>query len=94
MNSMPTPEEIRDRIFDIITRQAKLAPGTVRADATLKDLGVASLEAIELIFDIEEAFDINLPEGNADFDNDSVQQLIDAVGATLAAKSGGAGSAA
>ena len=94
MNTMLSDDEIRDHIYAIIARQAKIDFATLRPDATLKDLGVASLEAIELIFDIEEHFDINFPDGNANFDTDTVQSLVDAVRIAMAAKHGGAGAAA
>src|SRR3546814_7766486 len=43
--------------------------------STLKDLGIASLEAIELIFDIEEHFNINFPDQQgANFDRDTAQR--------------------
>ena len=40
---------------------------------------MASIEAIEVIFDIEEHFDITFPDQGANFDTDTVQHLIDAV---------------
>jgi acyl carrier protein len=94
MNAMLPEAAIREQIFAIIARQAKLDVATLRPEATLKDLGVASLEAIELIFDIEEHFDINFPDERANFDTDTVQSLIDAVRTALAAKSGGPAGAA
>lgn len=81
-------EAIQSRIFTIIAKQAKLDVATVTPQSTLKDLGVASLDAIEVIFDIEEAFDITFPDQGTNFDTDTVQNLIDAVHAGLAAKGG------
>jgi acyl carrier protein len=52
----------------------------IKPESTLKDLGIASLEAIELIFDIEEHFNISFPDQQgANFDSDTVQNLLDAV---------------
>jgi len=46
----------------------------------LKDLGIESLEAIEVIFDIEEHFNITFPDQQgANFDTDTTQSLVDAV---------------
>ena len=81
---------IRDEVFAIIARQAKVDVATVHDDATLKDLGVASLDAIEVIFDIEEHFDIHFPDQGTDFDTDTVRHLVDAVAAQLAGKDGAA----
>lgn len=71
---------IQQQVFEIIAQQAKIDAATIQPDSTLKDLGVASLEAIEMIFDIEEHFDINFPEQQgANFDTDTAQSLVDAV---------------
>ena len=67
-------------VFDIIAKQAKIDVATIKPESTLKDLGIASLEAIELIFDIEEHFDITFPDQQgANFDTDTTQSLVDAV---------------
>lgn len=77
----------QQQVFELIAKQAKTDVAAVKPDSTLKDLGVASLEAIELIFDIEEHFDINFPdEQGANFDSDTAQRLVDAVRQALARK--------
>jgi acyl carrier protein len=88
MNVPLSDEAIREQVFAIVATQTKVDPSVLRPEATLKDLGVASLEAIELIFDLEEHFGITFPEDRADFDTDTLQQLIDAVQGALA-RSGG-----
>jgi acyl carrier protein len=73
-------ESTQQEIFEIIAKQAKVDVATVKPESTLKDLGIASLDAIELIFDIEEHFDINFPDQQgANFDSDTAQSLVDAV---------------
>jgi acyl carrier protein len=81
---------IQQEIFAIIAKQAKIDPAIIRPESTLKDLGVASLDAIEVIFDIEEHFDITFPDQGANFDADTVQGLVDAVLKALAEKGGAA----
>jgi acyl carrier protein len=87
----PTTQQ---QVFEIIAKQAKVEISTITPESTLKDLGIASLDAIELIFDIEEHFDISFPEQQgANFDSDTAQSLVDAVQKALDAKAaGGAGS--
>ncbi|MFC5580787.1 acyl carrier protein [Rhodanobacter terrae] len=70
----------QQQIFDLIAKQAKIDVATIKPESTLKDLGIASLEAIELIFDIEEHFNITFPDQQgANFDTDTAQSLVDAV---------------
>ena len=80
-------ETIQQQIFEIIAKQAKIDVATIKPESTLKDLGIASLDAIELIFDIEEHFDINFPDQQgANFDSDTAQSLVDAVQKALTEK--------
>lgn len=73
-------DSTQQQVLEIIAKQAKIDLATVKPESTLKDLGVESLDAIELIFDIEEHFNINFPEQQgANFDSDTVQSLVDAV---------------
>lgn len=68
------------QVFEIIAKQAKIDVATIAPESTLKDLGVASLDAIEVIFDIEEHFNITFPDQQgANFDTDTAQSLVDAV---------------
>jgi acyl carrier protein len=70
----------QQQIFDLVAKQAKIDVATITPESTLKDLGIASLEAIELIFDIEEHFNITFPDQQgANFDTDTTQSLVDAV---------------
>lgn len=78
--------DVQQEIFDIISKQAKIDVGTVKSESTLKDLGVASLDAIEVIFDIEEHFNINLPNEDVDFENGTVSHLVAAVERQVALK--------
>ena len=78
---------VQEKIFAIIADQAKIDAATIHSASTLKDLGVASLDAIEIIFDIEEKFDVTLSDSDADLKSDTVQGLIDAVQRELDAKS-------
>ena len=87
-------EAVRDQVFAIIAKQAKIDVATIQNESTLKDLGVASLDAIEVIFDIEEFFDITFPDQGTNFDTDTVQHLIDAVLTAQQAKAAGTDGAA
>jgi acyl carrier protein len=49
------------RLVVILTREFKLAPERLGPDARLEDLGIDSLGAVELLWNIEEAFGIKLP---------------------------------
>lgn len=79
-------ENVQQATFEIIAKQAKIDIATIKPESTLKDLGVASLDAIEVVFDLEEHFDIQLPNEDADFENGTIGDLIKAIERQLAAK--------
>ncbi len=79
MSDVISLSTIRERVIELIAAQTKLDPAQIHTDSTLKDLGLASLNAIELIFDVEEAFDITFPDQGPNLDTDTVQGLVNAV---------------
>lgn len=77
-------DPIESRVFDIIAKSAGVDREKVTPETTFKDLGMGSLDAIEVIFDIEEAFDIHLPEQDANLEADTASGLVAAVRLALA----------
>ena len=86
MNTTPSDLSVRDTVLGIVARQAKLDPALVRPESTIKDLNIESLTAIEILFEIEEHYDIDFPDEATDINTGSLQQLINVVETTLAAK--------
>jgi len=52
---------ITDEVRQIIARELKIPIERLTPDTTLQDLGVQSLDLIEIIFALEEKFDISIP---------------------------------
>lgn len=82
---------VQQKIVEILAEQAVLEPIDVSADATLEDLGLDSMNLVEIIFAIEESFDIQIPfnanEPDASgFDISSVKSIVKAVEGLLAAR--------
>ena len=50
-----------EKITEIIVRTGGCQPEDVKPEAELTALGIDSLKAITVLFDIEEAFDIEIP---------------------------------
>ena len=59
-----TPDTL-ERVRGIIARYLSVSPDKVEAEARLEDLGVDSLGALELIFQIEEEFKVLVPNERA-----------------------------
>jgi acyl carrier protein len=87
-------ESVQEQVFRIIAEHGKVDVDQIKPESTLKDLNIASLEAIEIIFDIEEHFDITMPDRDPNFDTDSAQGLVEAVNEAMAEKQNEAGESA
>ena len=53
---------LEDKVIEIITRVQKLEPGRVTAESTFEELGIDSLDGVNLLFAFEEEFSLNIPE--------------------------------
>ncbi len=54
-------EDITKTVIQIISRELKIPEERLSPDTALQDLGVESLDLIEIIFALEEEFDISIP---------------------------------
>ena len=60
-------EEIFDKVKEIIVEQLGVAENTVTMEASfIDDLGADSLDIVELIMALEEEFDLEIPDGDAE----------------------------
>lgn len=78
---------VQNQILEIIAGHADVDLESIGLDTTLSDLGIASMEAIEILFDLEEHFDITLPDRDPNFDTDTVRGLVELVNAELSGDS-------
>ena len=52
---------VKDRVLEILTNHGQLAREDIDMSSTLESLGIDSVGVVEVIFAIEEEFDINIP---------------------------------
>ena len=79
MNETSTPLEVEQAVIDIIAKEGAVARDRITPDATLQDLDVHSLDGVQIIFAIEDRFDIVVPEEQAQHATGTVRQLVDGV---------------
>ncbi len=84
---------VQETIFGIIAKEAGIDIGKITLDSTLKELEIQSLDAVQIIFEIEDHFKITLPDRDPNFDTESVKGLVDAVEKLVAEKQAAAPSA-
>ena len=84
-------DDVSKRVAQIIAEQAMLDPEAIKPETTLDDLGLDSLALVEVVFGIEEAFDISVPfnanePAASDFDISKVAHIVAGVKLLIAAK--------
>ena len=60
-------QEIFEKVSSIVSEQLSVEAGEVKSDSNFQnDLGAASLDTVELVMALEEAFDIEIPDEAAE----------------------------
>lgn len=55
-------EEIAQRVISVIAAAQKLPREEISVDSTFEELGIDSLDSVNLLFALEEEFDIDIPD--------------------------------
>lgn len=79
-------DNVADTIFAIIAKEANIDRAKITLDSTLKDLEIQSLDAVQILFEIEDHFKIAMPDRDPNFDTESVKGLVETVEKLLADK--------
>ncbi len=80
-DSINLPVDATAKVIEIIAAQAMVEPSALTAQTCLADLALDSLAMVEIVFGLEEAFDITIP-----FNANAGQPSIDfSTPATIAA---------
>ncbi len=65
-----------DELFDVIAKEALIERANLKREAALEDLGIASLDVISVLFEVEERFGIVVEESELQ-DCKTLGQLMD-----------------
>ena len=78
-------EDIQQRCIQLIAQQKQISPESIGPATTFEELHVDSLDRVTLAFDIEEAYDIAIPE-SALATIHSVGEMADGIQKAIAMK--------
>jgi len=76
---------VAEKVIDIITREQHLQPGVVKLDSTFAELGIDSLDAVNILFALESEFKIDIPDAVAQ-NMKNVRQAVDSLTRVLEGK--------
>jgi acyl carrier protein len=75
-------EELTERVRGIIAASQHLPQEKVTADSTFEELGIDSLDGINILFAVESEFNINIPDDAAQSIR-SVRDVVDGIAKLL-----------
>ncbi|MBZ5552252.1 MAG: acyl carrier protein [Acidobacteriia bacterium] len=67
---------IEERVINVITREQHLDAGKCTMDSTFQELGIDSLDGVNIMFALEEEFNISIPDSIAR-QMKGVRQVVD-----------------
>ncbi len=58
-------DDLTRRVISVISESQKLPPEKVTIDSTFEELGIDSLDGVNLLFALENEFNVNIPDEGA-----------------------------
>ena len=59
------PDDLERTVIELIAKKKKLDPSQVTLDTTFQELGIDSLDGMDLLFTFEDTFNISVPDDAA-----------------------------
>jgi len=84
-------DELTQRILKVIATSKRIPLETVSIDSEFQQLGIDSMDAVEILFALENEFDITIPDEEVRTVR-NVRQMCEGVEKLIAAKAGTAAS--
>ena len=80
--------DVENEVLKIIAAKGSVDPASLTREARLSDLNIASLDVVEIVFALEEKFDIQIPfnANKAKSEFDTVGDVVRAVESLVEAK--------
>ena len=83
---MITKEEVADAVREVFNTALKIEPEQLKPDTKLvDDLSLDSLDMVEVVYELEDRFDVQIPENRIELIR-TFQQVVDGLHAAIEAK--------
>ena len=82
------PDELSDRVIKVIAETQHLPIDKITIDSSFQDLNIDSLDGMQILFALENEFDINIPD-DAAREIKSIREMVDGVRQLVDAKAAG-----
>jgi len=82
---------LEEKVIEAVSKVAKRKQGEIRLESSFDELGMDSLDRVCLLFELEQAFDISIPEEKVQ-GVQTVKDVVDRLGPHLASAPGASSS--
>lgn len=79
------PDELAQKVIQCIAETQHLEPEKITVDSTFEELGIDSLDGINILFALETEFDISIPDDAAQSIR-TVREMVEGVAKLVAEK--------
>jgi acyl carrier protein len=76
-------DPVATKVIELIAQKKRIPPESITLDSTFVDLGIDSLDGMDLLFNFEESFKLTIPDDVAQ-QMKSVRQVTESIRAALA----------
>ncbi len=73
------PEQLTQRVLSVIAATQRINPETVTIDKSFQELGIDSMDGINILFALENEFDITIPDEQAKQIH-SIREMVEGIG--------------
>lgn len=78
-------QSIQERCIELIAQAKQIPCETIQPESTFEELGLDSLDKVTLAFDVEETYDISIPESSLATIR-TLQEMVTGIEQTVVAK--------
>ena len=71
--------DVQDKVFDIIAKERRLDRAALSRETRLEEVDIQSVDLVEIIFAIEDTFDIDIPQEEDAFKLETMGDIVDGV---------------
>ena len=68
-----------DKVQAVITKKFSVPAENIRLDSTLESLGLDSLDLIDALFEIEDEFNVRLPQDASGVKTATIRDVVDSI---------------
>ncbi len=79
-------DRVAEKIFEIVAKERRLDRATLSLETRLEDIEIESVDLVEIIFAIEDEFDIDVPQEENAFKLETMGDIVAGVKRLIAEK--------